>query len=1269
MKLAISVNKFLVGATFSFCISGTAVGQQNPPLAPVPSGNASVQSGSPEQSPDEQSFKLEVHSNLVLVRVVVRGKDGEPVRGLKKEDFRLFDKGKEQTISEFEEVPSASPAALSPAHSTTTARQAVSAGSATGSEQRFIAFYFDEFNSSEADLVQARDAADHYLATSLGPNDHVAIFTAEKVLCDFTSDPHKIHDALMQLHASTRGPAKEHLCPDLSDYQAYQILETDNLDSDAWRVAIAEAETCPAKAFAPPSNIDPGKPNPASLQPIRMLAQRIVDQAQGLARANLQQFERVVESIAKAPGQRSVVLVSPGFLSQSEQYTLDRIIDHALRDQVVINSLDPKGLALLMRESNASANTRILPDPRASVARYHLDASKQFVGADVLAEVAEGTGGEFFHSDNDLKAGFAALTGDPPHYILAFSPENVKWDGKFHPLKITFSTKEKGRVIQARRGYFAVQSPTSPKPVDAANNEPHSPPTSGSAEKTPTPPVPSQLEVATAPDIPPPPVAGPGLGPSIADSADAEDHNPKDLIPPSDVVRPILPNTAFVIPENASRDIKMPDPSQGLIRVDVRVTDKAGKPVSGLSEKDFRLLDDDQPRKIVTLRQFDGAVAQPTDSHEVILVIDELNMVTNDAKIAHLKKPDAIDESMANERLAFASAIGEVKTLLRANGGALQEPTMVYRLTLDGLFATPHPSIDGNELAREIENPAMQRRIWSTSEISKDIQDIAKGGGASWRISHSLVALGSMAIEERRRPGRKLMFWIGNGWQIEGRRATGLAEFSIELLTRMREARINLWGASEWPLFDGLGNAIPVTDYSHKEFLEGAKPDSIDLGYLSLPVIAARSGGGMLAVPRDLAARIRERVKEEGNYYSLTFDPPQTSAIDEYHHLRLQIEKRDLTAHLFQDYYDEPVFFDQPPAKQPITAKQLEDMAAKANDTAGTDLARQFDGMQLTERLSNAKLAIIEKQVRGGKAREALEAMAAEAIFLAPPADEIPSTPPPDIAAQRQMVGRMVSYINNAIPSLPNLFATRTTVQYHEPQMRPGETWKTALPDQSLQEGETATASIHFHDGKEHVEAISLKRAPDKPGSERLETVGAFGPILATVMVAATSPHGEMKWSRWEKNGSGQLAVFRYRVPEATSLFIAEFCCLAYDFDAVPFKQPAPFHGEITVDPASGAIMRLTIQADLAWRLPLERSDVMVEYAPIMRGSRTFICPLRSVSVSRQRRDVSIDEWGEGFRVYGPFETLLNEMRFEKFRIFGSTFRILPDFTEVPGQK
>jgi len=181
----------------------------------------------------------------------------------------------------------------------------------------------------------------------------------------------------------------------------------------------------------------------------------MVDQVELQARTALQELERMVDFMAQLPGQRTIILVSPGFLSQTEQYQLDRIIDRALRSQVVISSLDPKGMGLLMREADVTQSYTPTANSGVIAATHEIDSSREFSATDVLAELAQGTGGVFFHNNNDLKAGFGALGGSPVYYILAFAPSDVKPDGRFHNLKVTLSEKPKGVTIQARRGYFA----------------------------------------------------------------------------------------------------------------------------------------------------------------------------------------------------------------------------------------------------------------------------------------------------------------------------------------------------------------------------------------------------------------------------------------------------------------------------------------------------------------------------------------------------------------------------------------------------------------------------------------------------------------------------------------------------------------------------------------------------------------------------------------------------------------------------------------------
>ncbi len=70
-------------------------------------------------------------------------------------------------------------------------------------------------------------------------------------------------------------------------------------------------------------------------------------------------------------------------------------------------------------------------------------------------QIANATGGTFFHNNNDLTAGVERL-GAPPAftYLLAFTPQGLKNDGKFHNIKVELK-QSKGMTLQARKGYYA----------------------------------------------------------------------------------------------------------------------------------------------------------------------------------------------------------------------------------------------------------------------------------------------------------------------------------------------------------------------------------------------------------------------------------------------------------------------------------------------------------------------------------------------------------------------------------------------------------------------------------------------------------------------------------------------------------------------------------------------------------------------------------------------------------------------------------------------
>ncbi len=410
----------------------------------------------PAATQDQNPVKFRVKSNLVVVRVVVRDARGKPVEGLKKEDFKLFDQGKEQSIAQFEAVETTASVSGSPA-SPVVEGALPSAGAVSPSAPvvpmpgRFLALYFDDLNTSDADMTRVRDAADRYLAANLGPRDRVGIFTSEKMLSDFTNDPKQLHDALWRVHGSAHSLLKDAACPSLTDYQAFEITQFANdTSTDAWQVAIDDATRRGCMGLGDP--VEAADQAAIGYPEILELAHRMVTQSQMQAQSNLQELEQVVTYTSQMPGPRTIILVTPGFLSQSEQPELDKIIDHALRRQVVISALDARGLVVLM--SWLDAERQSFPSPLAVGASERTDSARELAATNVMAELAHGTGGEFVHSNNDLQAGFGALAGSPVYYILAFAPTDA-FGGKFHALKVTLAQKEKGVSIQTRRGYFA----------------------------------------------------------------------------------------------------------------------------------------------------------------------------------------------------------------------------------------------------------------------------------------------------------------------------------------------------------------------------------------------------------------------------------------------------------------------------------------------------------------------------------------------------------------------------------------------------------------------------------------------------------------------------------------------------------------------------------------------------------------------------------------------------------------------------------------------
>lgn len=680
---------------------------------------------------------------------------------------------------------------------------------------------------------------------------------------------------------------------------------------------------------------------------------------------------------------------------------------------------------------------------------------------------------------------------------------------------------------------------------------------------------------------------------------------------------------------------------EGRIQIDAVVSDASGKSISGLREQEFRLVDDGAPGKILSFHGWDGVAAKVDPPVELVLVIDAVNSGSADA----------------------AGAEREAQKFLRWNDGHLAQPTSVYRLSQKGLYGNPQPSQDGNALAESLEHPKELPAVWR-ADGSSDFNSLGlldyQVGLSSGYLSRRAIEV--LAIEERRKPGRKLVVWLGSGWPAPengGDLTRSVAErWIVELSTRLREGRAVLYR-----LATPEGEARLRKANDEAQFRPGILSQS-----LTLEALALQSGGRSLDASDDLAERIRRCLEDAPVFYTLTFDPPRTASADEYHDLKLETADSKLTVRTRSGYYDEPGFYDEPDAGvKPVTVAQLEAILAKAPSRNDKELARMLAGVEVTERLSNAKFAAWKARLPGEKSRSALMALADAAAFLDLPAEENPDLPIPDLAAQRQMMARTIDYLKETIPKLPNFYAKRTTVRYEEPQSAVYGSRGAQDAPQPLLRKDAITETVLYRGGHETVEE---SKSRSRPGAvdHGLQTLGTFGPILGIVVVDMA--HGSVGWSRWERGDHGPVAVFRYTVPAPESHYGVSHCCVPAGDGTAPVQGFPGYHGKISIDPAQGTILRLTVEADLAPRQPpplsIDRSDILVEYGEVAIGGSNYTCPVRSVSISRARTLRVFQEWGVELPAYGPFATLMGDTSFNDYHMFRSESRLILDPEAAP---
>jgi VWFA-related protein len=310
----------------------------------------------------------------------------------------------------------------------------------------------------------------------------------------------------------------------------------------------------------------------------------------------------------------------------------------------------------------------------------------------------------------------------------------------------------------------------------------------------------------------------------------------------------------------------------------VAVTDKSGKPVAGLQQNDFTLLDNKQPQRIVSFRAEEKGAA-PDAPVEVVLVADEIN----------------------TGYLNLVADRDEIEKFLRRDGGELALPVSMVFLSDTVTSIGRASSRDGNALAASLDAHKFGlRAVGSAQGLFGDAE----------RRELSLRALDQLLNYEATRPGRKLVVWIGPGWPLfagstvtpswKGQQA--IFGSVVACSDSLRRARTTLYDVNP------RGNWQDTMEkVAYERFLTGLRTaKQAQFGSLGLQVLAYQSGGRSFDSSGDLAGLIATCVMDGTDSYALSFDGLPGAGPNEYHELELKTSTRDLTVRAPSGYYAQP---------------------------------------------------------------------------------------------------------------------------------------------------------------------------------------------------------------------------------------------------------------------------------------------------------------------------------------------------------------------------
>jgi len=363
-------------------------------------------------------FTLRTETDLVLVNVTVRDRQGNFVRDLKLEDFTLTEDGKTQkllsldvenadalTVSE----PVAQP--LLDNLKAPAANQPKAISEETFRNRRLVVLFFDLSSMQPEEVRRAANSAEDYVQRQMNPADLVSVVTLGNTLTvnqDFTSDREQLMTAIQSFNPESGHGLEAGVTPDDTADGTDEAFVGDETEFNVF-------------------NTD------RRLEALRSLA------------GALGQIEQKKSVIYFASG-----LQRTGIENQAQ---LRAATNAAVRANLSIYTVDVRGLQALPPGGDASRASQFGTNTFSgqSVQRQF---DSTFSSQETLVTLAADTGGRAFLDMNDFRPAFTRMIDDTSsYYVLGYRSSNEGRDGRYR--KITVTLKRSELKADYRRGYYA----------------------------------------------------------------------------------------------------------------------------------------------------------------------------------------------------------------------------------------------------------------------------------------------------------------------------------------------------------------------------------------------------------------------------------------------------------------------------------------------------------------------------------------------------------------------------------------------------------------------------------------------------------------------------------------------------------------------------------------------------------------------------------------------------------------------------------------------